>query len=108
MYPLSVESEDSQASSVANGLGQSSQFLRAQFGGKRFRRWARDGVGVHFFHLSAVTNNLIQAVAVGAQFSGGHRFAADFEKQTLNNDRPDPGGLREVFQDALEPNRRPG
>src|SRR6266700_6751246 len=102
MYPLSVEREDRQASPTANGFRQSSQFLRAQLGRKRFRGWARDCVGVYFFDSSAATRDFTQAVAVGVQFSEWHRFVTDFEKQTLNDDRPDSGGLREVFQDAIE------
>src|SRR5438552_142880 len=103
----SVEREDRQASPAANGIRQSSQFLRAQPAGKRFRRGARDHVGVYFFDSSTATHDFIQAVAVGVQFSWRHHFVADFEKQTLNDDRPESGGLREVFQDAIEPNGCP-
>src|SRR5205814_10355339 len=99
--------EDRQAGPLANDLHERAQFLRAEFGNKRFRRRARNGIGVHFLDLSAATDDLIQTVAVGDLFSGWHHFAADFEKQALDDDGPDPGGLREVVKDALEPNRRP-
>src|SRR6266516_3269945 len=101
-----IERENGQASPAANGFRQGSQFLRAQPCGKRFRRWARDRVGVDFFDLSAATHDLIQAVAVSVQFFAWHHFAADFEKQTLNDDRPDSSGLHEVFQNAIEAKRR--